>query len=223
MFYSHIIVGNLGRYPVHFHLSGSVEGSIVSKNVVRESNQRCYVIHGSHNVTLDSNVAYDTQGHCFLLEDSGEMDNTFRGNLAAVTRKVTTKIRDEETDEFPSSFWLTNPMNSFVGNVAAGSEHSGFWFEMKSAVRAPTRYMSDELGDMNPSILPLTLFEDNVAHSNYEHGMKTYPGVGLEPEGDPAVFRNSKSVRNRGSGVFIHNSRNIAIEGKYCLCHFHQY
>ena len=172
------------------------------------------VIHGSHNVTLDSNVAYDTKGHCFLLEDSGEMDNVLTGNLAAVTRKVETKIRPEESDEVPSSFWLTNPLNTFVGNVAAGSEHSGFWFEMKSSVREPTKSMlSLELSKMNPSRLQLTRFEDNVAHSCIEHGIKTYPGVGLEPDGDPAVFLNSKSYRNRGDGVFIHNSRNIRIEG----------
>lgn len=165
------------------------------------------VIHGSHNVTLDSNVAYDTKGHCFLLEDSGEMDNVLTGNLAAVTRKVETKIRPEESDEVPSSFWLTNPLNTFVGNVAAGSEHSGFWFEMKSSVREPTKSMlSLELSKMNPSRLQLTRFEDNVAHSCIEHGIKTYPGVGLEPDGDPAVFLNSKSYRNRGDGVFIHKT-----------------
>lgn len=212
--------GSLGRYPLHFHLSGSVEGSIVAKNIVRESNQRCYVIHGSHNVTLDSNIAYETKGHCFMLEDSGEMDNIFSNNLAAVTRKVENKIRAEETDDFPSSFWITNPMNTFIGNVAAGSEHSGFWFEMKTTVRLPTGAMSEELNVMNPSKLPLTSFKDNIAHSNSEHGVKTYPGSGLEPDGDPAVFQNIKSFRNKGSGVFLHNSRNIAIEGWILLYSF---
>ena len=189
-------------------------GSVVSKNLVRESNQRCYVIHGSHNVTLDSNVAYDTKGHCFVLEDSGEMDNLLSKNLAAVTRKVETKIRPEETDDVPSSFWLTNPMNSFVGNVAAGSEHSGFWFEMKSSVREPTKSsLPHELRQMNPSRLPLQQFEDNTAHSCSEHGVKTYPGSGLEPDDTPAIFRNTKSYRNAGNGVFIHNSRNIVVDG----------
>lgn len=147
-----------------------------------------------------------------MLEDSGEMDNTFKDNLASVTRDAITLIRPEETDDTPSSFWLTNPLNTFIGNVAAGSEHSGFWFEMASSVRSPTNTMSEELSEMNPSILPLTLFEDNTAHSSMEHGVKTYPGVGLEPEGEPAVFKNTKSYRNRQSGVFIHNSRNINIE-----------
>lgn len=97
--------------------------------------------------------------------------------------------------------------------MAAGSEQAGFWFEMKSSVRAPTNGMSHELGQMNPMYLPLTQFEGNIAHSNHEHGFKTYPGNGYEPDGSPAVFKNLKSYRNRNSGVFIHNSRNIAIAG----------
>ena len=101
-----------------------------------------------------------------MLEDSGEMDNTFKDNLASVTRDAITLIRPEETDDTPSSFWLTNPLNTFIGNVAAGSEHSGFWFEMASSVRSPTNTLSEELNEMNPSILPLTLFQDNTAHSN---------------------------------------------------------
>ena len=188
----------------------SVAGSVVSKNVVRQSHQRCYVIHGTNDLTVDSNVAYDTFGHCFMLEDGGEMGNVLTGNLASVTRKVDTLIRPEETDNVPSSFWITNPMNSFIGNVAAGSEHSGFWFEMRDSVRAPTSSM---VPAMNPSILPLTLFKDNVAHSNYDHGVKTYPGRGYSPEGTPAVFENTRSFRNKGSGVFIHNSRNINVDG----------
>lgn len=35
--------GNLGRYPLHFHMCGSSVGSVVSKNLVRQSFQRCYV------------------------------------------------------------------------------------------------------------------------------------------------------------------------------------
>ena len=40
--------GNLGRYPLHFHMCGSSEGSVVSKNLVRQSFQRCYVSTKRH-------------------------------------------------------------------------------------------------------------------------------------------------------------------------------
>lgn len=47
--------------------------------------QRCIVIHASHNLTIDSNVAYNTAGHCFLLEEGGESNNTFINNIGAMT------------------------------------------------------------------------------------------------------------------------------------------
>ena len=40
--------GKLGRYPIHFHMSGNHPNSIVAKNIVRKSHQRCIVIHGTH-------------------------------------------------------------------------------------------------------------------------------------------------------------------------------
>ena len=61
----------LGRYPLHFHMSECVHGSTLAKNVIWKSNQRCIVVHGTHNLTLSENVAYDTRGHCFMLEDGG--------------------------------------------------------------------------------------------------------------------------------------------------------
>lgn len=54
--------GNLGRYPIHFHLSHNVSGSTVKANSIIESNQRCIVIHGSNEVLIESNVAYNTKG-----------------------------------------------------------------------------------------------------------------------------------------------------------------
>ena len=61
--------GTLGRYPVHFHMCGNVSGSKVLRNTVRASNQRCFVVHGTDNLLLEGNVAYDTKGHCYMTED----------------------------------------------------------------------------------------------------------------------------------------------------------
>lgn len=43
------------------------------------------MVHACHNMTIESNVAYDTRGHCFILEEGGEMDNTFVENLGILT------------------------------------------------------------------------------------------------------------------------------------------
>ena len=154
--------GNLGRYPLHFHLSENVDGSFAYKNLVRDSNQRCYVTHGTHNVTWQENVAFDTFGHCFLLEDGGEWDNKFLYNLAAVTKQPETIIRPEESDRVTTtSFWMTTMTNHFIGNVAAGSANIGFWFE--TMLREPSRSLSANEGITSTSRLPLGTFDDNVS------------------------------------------------------------
>lgn len=50
------IGGILGRYPIHFHMCGSSAGSVVSKNVIINSNQRCVFIHDTNDVSIEDNV-----------------------------------------------------------------------------------------------------------------------------------------------------------------------
>jgi hypothetical protein len=50
-------------------MCGDVTGSKLSKNMIREFNQRCAAVHGTDNFFVDGNVAYDTFGHCFSIED----------------------------------------------------------------------------------------------------------------------------------------------------------
>lgn len=52
--------GLIGRYPIHVHLCGDLDGSKLAKNTIRESNQRCIVVHGTHNLTVADNVAHET-------------------------------------------------------------------------------------------------------------------------------------------------------------------
>lgn len=87
--------------------------SIVKRTVVRQSNQRCYVIHGSQNVTLEENVAFDTFGHCYMNEDGSEHSNRFIRNLGAHTKKAQRLIdtEREETDDVPGTFWIVNMQN----------------------------------------------------------------------------------------------------------------
>lgn len=151
-------------------MCGDVTGSIVSKNLIRSSNQRCIVVHRSHNLIVDGNVAYDTFGHCFMTEDGNEKGNVFNGNLGALTRDVPASgiipdngTNGEESDDEAATFWITNPTNTFTNNVAAGSQSNGFWFELPDRVRGPN---PEQFEDMRPKEDPLTLFSNNVAHSN---------------------------------------------------------
>ena len=229
--------GLLGRYPIHFHLSLSVKGSLVLKNSIRDSYQRCIVIHGTNDLIVAENVAYKNSGHCYMLEDGGEVGNTFRLNLGSHTTPATRKVSAQETDHVPSTFWCTNPQNEWTGNVAAGSSHSGFWFELKDVVRGPSANLP-LFGGMSPRFMKLAKFTSNVAHSNGDHGLRSkyilrsfhhlgifsylplhhllscfpaYPSGFMPPE--EAVFYDTKSYKNKGGGVFFHNSRDLAISG----------
>ena len=146
--------------------------SLIEKNLILDSNQRCVVIHGSHNTTVSENAAFRTAGHCFMTEDGGEMDNSFVGNIGALTRAAGRTVRRGETDvSGPSTFWISNPKNRLIGNVAAGSEANGFWFELDTKVRSPSSSY-EWAKDMNPRELALSTFKDNVAHSNWRHGFR---------------------------------------------------
>jgi parallel beta-helix repeat protein len=161
--------GILGKYLIHFHFGlNNVGGSILSKNTIRHSLQRCIVIHGTDNLTISENAAYDTSGHCFVLEDGIETKNRFIRNIGVMTKIPTYIIPSDpilkngrESDGRPATFWITNPSNDFIDNVAAGSSESGYWFEPLK--RGP---MADSFGHLDPRKDSIGVFANNVAHSN---------------------------------------------------------
>jgi hypothetical protein len=158
--------GYLGKYPIHFHFCNDISGSVVSSNTIRQSNQRCVVVHGTNKLRINDNVAYDTKGHCYITEDGIETGNEFVRNLGALTGIPDIIIPNNglngiETDNEPATFWITSPTNSWVGNVAAGSIHSGYWFEPKIRGERASLFPGKD-----PKLDPIILFKDNVGHSN---------------------------------------------------------
>ena len=100
------------------------------------------------------------------------MDNVFKNNFGASTRAASRLVRPFETDRSSvSTYWISNPRNEFVGNVAAGSFANGFWLELRTTVHPPTSLLPSSKG-LVPMEQPLKLFVDNVAHSNRVHGLR---------------------------------------------------
>ena len=60
----------LGRYAVHFHLSGSMAGSYIRNCAIHHSNNRAVTAHGVHDLLIEGNVAYDIKGHTFFVVSS---------------------------------------------------------------------------------------------------------------------------------------------------------
>lgn len=166
--------GELMRYPVHFHLQGEAAlGSFVRNSSLHDLYNRCITIHGSSGVLLEDNAAYNTFGHCYFFEDGAETRNVLKGNFGMMAREVAPEARLIPTDGGhmgPSIFWITNPDNVLVNNVAAHSAGSGFWYSLPEH---PTGPSYNVFGGENiwPRQTPLGRFDGNLAHSNQNDGL----------------------------------------------------
>ncbi|MFC4455570.1 G8 domain-containing protein [Deinococcus sonorensis] len=154
----------LRRYPVHFHMLGSAAGSYLRGSSLHDLYNRCVTVHGTSDLSIQQNVAYNTVGHCYFMEDGAETGNIFSSNLALLVRRPDTRLHETpllSSDRNPAGFWITNPANSYVGNVAAGVQGTGFWYAMPEH---PTGLSQAAGGTLWPRRTPLGQFQNNVAH-----------------------------------------------------------
>ena len=156
----------LGRYPIHFHMIGTVHGSYIKGNAIHHTYNRACTIHGVHYLTIEDNFAFQIMGHTYFIEDAVETNNNLHRNLAMKTMRSWSLLN---TDQTPASFWITHPTNYFVDNHAAGSEQYGFWFDLKTHSTGPST---------DPNVCPqferLGEFTGNVAHSNGKYGLRIF-------------------------------------------------
>ncbi|CAI5468813.1 unnamed protein product [Closterium sp. Yama58-4] len=202
--------GVLGRYPLHFHICGdNNQAHVVRKNVIAASNQRCVVVHATSDLTVEENVAYETKGHCFITEEGSEFNNVFKRNLGINIRGVrkvippeTSDRLDRQTDNQPTTFWMASPRNDLIGNVAAGCDNTGFWYEMLARMRGASKRL--DLGDTPmPFFDSFGRFDGNVAHS-CKAGVRMYPHGNRPPK--EAVFTNLLVYQSRLGDTTIRDS-----------------
>eukprot|EP00934_Nitzschia_sp_Nitz4_P002884 Nitzschia sp. Nitz4//scaffold35_size145790//102540//106801//NITZ4_003043-RA/size145790-augustus-gene-0.122-mRNA-1//1//CDS//3329549163//2874//frame0 len=165
----------LARYPMHFHVLGDdCADCYVKDSAFHESYYRCISIHGTNNLTITENVAYDITGYCYYLEDGVEEYNTLSYNLAAhiniigspaigtdqyiQTVQQTTDLT-LPADITASGFYITNLHNYIIGNVASGG-WSGFAFPI---LMNPVGLHTDV--DMIPATRMTLELDGNTAHS----------------------------------------------------------
>ena len=158
--------GKLGHYPIHWHLAGDVPNQFIRNSTIWRSNNRCVTVHGTRQLEVRDNVCYDHLGHGYFLEDGIETRNVLRDNLGVLSRRPADADRLLPSDARPATFWITNPDNSLVGNVAGGSDGFGFWYALPDNPRGFSAGLPDR-----PNRTPLWEFADNVAHSNRHNGL----------------------------------------------------
>jgi len=163
----------LGRYPWHWHLlDGFGTGQYFINSSVHSSFNRAITIHGTSYVNVENNFFYDHIGHGVFLEDGSERFNTIKDNVVLLSKRPQPGEEptpsDNEFDEVqnrtPSSFWITNPNNIFEGNVAAGTEGTGYWFALPQTPMGASA-SDPRFSSIEPYKEPLGLFKDNKAHS----------------------------------------------------------
>src|SRR5262249_31643260 len=145
-------------------------------------------------VRVENNVAYNNVGHCYFLEDGVEHGNQYVNNLGILTRCNTTRPCQSTnavvgtygggggrgggqqaqgplipSDNTAATFWITNPDNTYRGNVSAGSEATGFWIALPA-------HPTGKFAETNPEVTAKTWprrtqfreMSGNVSHSNIE-------------------------------------------------------
>lgn len=165
--------GILARYPMHWHVQeANGAGQFIEDSSVHRSFSRAVTIHGTDYARVERVVAYDHMGHGIFFEDGSERFNKIYDNLVLFTRRPapgdelvpTDNSDNEEQNRTPASYWISNPNNEFIGNVAAGTEGTGYWFALHLA---PTGISAGRpyFDGLEPFKEPLGAFHDNIAHS----------------------------------------------------------
>lgn len=185
--------GELGRYPLHFHICGDLGGSYVRSTSTHHCFNRVISIHQTNGIDFEDNFGYDTMGHMFYLEDGLEIKNTLARNLGIIARRPEPEMQVKESDEHPSIFYITNLENTLIDNVAVGSDADGYWYHIPG----------DQWGNLFTLTYGVpTTFIGNVAHSNRRHGYYTDARV-MAPDTD---FRDFTAYKNNHYGVY-HRTR----------------
>lgn len=174
----------LGRYPIHFHLIGTVAKSLVKGNAIHQTYNRAVTIHAVSYFNIVNNVVYNTMGHSIFIEDAIETKNVIDGNLIINTNRSWSLLNSDTT---PASFWITNPDNVIINNRAAGSDRYGFWYDLQVNPTGPSWTTT-----ICPENTRLGEFRNNVAHSNGRYGLRIFHKlIPRTRPCDPLVFDNS--------------------------------
>jgi cell migration-inducing and hyaluronan-binding protein len=119
------------------------------------------------------NLAIQTKCHPTLdcvptnLAANGERDSSYADRAAYREASFHGGNTLLPSDNTVSSFWITNPDNSYIDNVAAGSDQVGFWLSVPEHPNGA--FLGTEASlETWPRRTPLREFRGNTAHSNFD-------------------------------------------------------
>ncbi len=237
--------GRLGRYPIHWHLANDRSGDVLRQTSITNSNNRGVTIHGAHNVLIEGVVLHDIHGHGFFMEDGVETGNQYIANIAFGIHKVgrsgnNVDLNDpfivdthdhvgQNPERFFSSvaYWITNPDNTWIGNVSAGADGTGFWFILPEFALGASGD-DPQYNGVNANETNLHQFDHNSSHSshvglNFDRGGDVEVPIGAtldpnfagrryDPPSEPqfnhfTAYQHHVGVYHRGDIANFHENR----------------
>ncbi len=200
----------------------------VENNVTFNTVGHCFFMEDGieHGNAFVRNLAIQTKCHPTLdcvptnLAANGERTAQYANPAAARQASFHSGNTLLPSDNTVSAFWITNPDNSYIDNVAAGSDETGFWLSLPEHPQGA--FKDPEVSKtIWPRRTPLRAFRGNVAHSNFDGFMfdrnvnedntfdLSFSGfTPLENPADPysemveTRFENLTSYKNRNGGLW---------------------
>ncbi|HEX5285174.1 MAG TPA: G8 domain-containing protein [Bryocella sp.] len=200
----------------------------VENNVTYNTVGHCFFLEDGieHGNEFIKNLAIQTKCHptsaCVPtnLAANGERGANYANRQAYREMSFHSKNVLLPSDNSVASFWITNPDNSFIDIVAAGSDENGFWLSLPEHPQG--KFKDSEVSKtIWPRRTPLRAFRGNVAHSNFDgfmfdrniyedntFGLATIPFLPLANPADldsevvESHFQSLTSYKNRNGGLW---------------------
>ena len=167
---------HMGRYCLHFHLSGFCGTACAFvNNSVHDTFQRGIVVHGTHESVVSGNVIYNARGANIYMEDGNEYANNVLNNVAVcvafhwckISPNTWTGTNGKQQDySEQGGIWGISPSNHYIGNRMVLHEN-GFFIDSKNPFANGQGIAFNRICAGNQ---PLLTVRGNVQHSNTGFG-----------------------------------------------------
>jgi hypothetical protein len=153
---------------------------------------------------------------------NGEADHEYENRMAYRQASWSGKDTLLPSDNTVASYWITNPDNTFIDNVAAGSDENGFWLSLPEHPNGA--FLDTDVSKATwPRRTRIREFKNNVAHSNFDGFMfdrninvdNTFglAGNAYNPKENPAD-PNTKTLETHFENLTTYKNRNGGFWGR---------
>ena len=203
----------------------------VENNVTYNAVGHCFFLedgaeHGNqfvHNLAIQ--IKCHTSKACMPTNLAANGENRGSNSLNRATYRADSMSGKDTllpSDNTVTAYWITNPDNVFIDNVAAGSDENGFWWSLPEHPQG--KFEGTEISKATwPRRTRMAEFRGNVAHSNYDgfmldrninlegvFGLAGPSHIAKENPGD----ENSKSVESLLADLTAYKNRNGGVWGR---------